>query len=145
MLRGNMEHVTSEPMAGQGDLHHSSACFGSPFEQWYPHFHAVRDITDRPLLPGNDMQVRVDSTGSRYSWPSIFKALKASQIPCARFLPFNAIKRPLTLNLHNHRKLLIVDGRVGFTGGMNIRQGILSMVNQSIAFRTFISPLKVPS
>lgn len=93
MLRGNMEHVTSEPMAGQGDLHHSSACFGSPFEQWHPHFHAVRDITDRPLLPGNDMQVLVDSTGSRYSWPSIFKALKASQIPCARFLPFSAIKK----------------------------------------------------
>ena len=55
-----MEHVTSEPMAGQGDLHHSSACFGSPFEQWHPHFHAVRDITDRPLLPGNDMQVLVN-------------------------------------------------------------------------------------
>lgn len=32
LLRGNMEYVTSEPMAGQGDLHHSSACFGSPFE-----------------------------------------------------------------------------------------------------------------
>ena len=172
-----MEHVTSELMAGQGDLQYPGACFGSPLEQWRPHFDAVRDITDRPLLPGNDMQVLVngeqaypamiqaidaatetigfasyifdhcpvglefvdafkrainrgvevrvlvDSTGSRYSWPSIFKALKASQIPCARFLPLSAIKRPLTLNLHNHRKLLIVDGRVGFTGGMNIRQG----------------------
>jgi len=177
LLRGKMEHVTSELMAGQGDLQHPGPCFGSPLEQWRPHFDAVKDITDRPLLPGNDMQVLVngeqaypamiqaidaatetigfasyifdhcpvglefvdafkrainrgvevrvlvDSTGSRYSWPPIFKALKASQIPCARFLPLSAIKRPLTLNLHNHRKLLIVDGRVGFTGGMNIRQG----------------------
>ena len=27
------------------------------------------------------------------------------------------------LNLRNHRKILVIDGRVGFTGGMNIRQG----------------------
>ena len=27
------------------------------------------------------------------------------------------------MNLRNHRKLLVVDGRVGFAGGMNIREG----------------------
>jgi cardiolipin synthase len=27
------------------------------------------------------------------------------------------------LNLRNHRKILVIDGRVGFTGGMNIREG----------------------
>ena len=179
MLRGDMEHVSSKSVVEHGDLRHLNSTFGAEFEQWHPHFHAVREITERPLLPGNDMRilingdeaypaminamdearetigfatyifdhcpvglefidaferaikrgvevrVMVDSTGSRYSWPSIFKALKASGVPCARFLPFSAIKRPLTLNLHNHRKLLIVDGRVGFTGGMNIRQGHL--------------------
>ena len=60
LLRGNMEHVTSEPMVGQGDLQLPGACFGSSFERWHPHFRAVRDITDRPLLPGNDMQVLVN-------------------------------------------------------------------------------------
>jgi cardiolipin synthase len=29
----------------------------------------------------------------------------------------------LSLNLRNHRKILVVDGRVGFTGGMNLRVG----------------------
>ena len=81
------------------------------------------DAFRRPINRGIEVRVLVDSTGSRYSRPSISKALKASQIPCARFLPFSAIKRPLTLNLHKHRKLLIVDGRVGFAGGMSIRQG----------------------
>jgi cardiolipin synthase len=28
-----------------------------------------------------------------------------------------------TINLRNHRKLLVVDGRIAFTGGMNIRHG----------------------
>jgi cardiolipin synthase A/B len=31
----------------------------------------------------------------------------------------------MSINLRNHRKILVVDGRVGFTGGMNIRQGNL--------------------
>ncbi|MGM0675444.1 MAG: phospholipase D-like domain-containing protein, partial [Spirochaetota bacterium] len=32
-----------------------------------------------------------------------------------------ALRTPY-LNLRNHRKILIVDGKIGFTGGMNIRQ-----------------------
>jgi len=43
-------------------------------------------------------------------------------IPCATFLPFSsALFR--YFNLRNHRKILVVDGQVGFTGGMNIRAG----------------------
>ncbi len=37
------------------------------------------------------------------------------------FSQVNPIKRQFQLNLRNHRKLLIVDGALGFTGGMNLR------------------------
>lgn len=36
------------------------------------------------------------------------------------FLPLLWRRRPLTLNLRNHRKLLVVDGEVGWVGGRNI-------------------------
>ena len=36
-----------------------------------------------------------------------------------RFLPFNPLQG-WSLNLRNHRKILIVDGEIGFTGGLNI-------------------------
>jgi cardiolipin synthase len=37
------------------------------------------------------------------------------------FLPFlNPLRRRIQINLRNHRKLLIVDGRIGFTGGLNL-------------------------
>jgi len=36
------------------------------------------------------------------------------------FLPLFWKKRPFTVNLRNHRKLLIVDGEVGYLGGRNI-------------------------
>ncbi len=38
------------------------------------------------------------------------------------FTPLNPLKRRWQINLRNHRKLLLVDGKVGFTGGMNVSE-----------------------
>lgn len=72
---------------------------------------------------GVAVRVLIDATGLRYSWPSILGDLRRAGVPCARFLPAFPFGRLLTINLRNHRKLLIVDGRVGFTGGLNLRIG----------------------
>ncbi len=70
---------------------------------------------------GVDIRVLIDSTGARYSWPPITERLEQLRIPYARFFSSMKLIRPLTLNLHNHRKIMVVDGKIGFTGGMNIR------------------------
>ncbi len=36
------------------------------------------------------------------------------------FLPLNPLRRRWAFHLRNHRKLIVVDGEVGFTGGMNM-------------------------
>lgn len=72
---------------------------------------------------GVHVRVLIDDAGARYSWPSIVQMLRHKNIPVARFLPTFAPWRLMTMNLRNHRKILVVDGKVGFTGGMNIRQG----------------------
>jgi cardiolipin synthase A/B len=69
------------------------------------------------------VRVLIDDAGARYSWPSIVGQLKKAGVPVARFLPTLAPWRLTTMNLHNHRKLLVADGRIGFTGGINIRAG----------------------
>jgi cardiolipin synthase len=46
--------------------------------------------------------------------------LRRRHVPVARFLPTLLRRRFAYANLRNHRKLLVVDGQVGFTGGMNI-------------------------
>jgi cardiolipin synthase len=43
-----------------------------------------------------------------------------------KFLPVNPLRRRIQINLRNHRKIMIVDGRVGFTGGMNVGDEYLS-------------------
>jgi cardiolipin synthase len=72
---------------------------------------------------GVEVRVLIDATGSRYSWPAILGTLKRGGIRYARFLPTFPAWQLVSLNLRNHRKLLVVDGRIGFTGGMNIRAG----------------------
>jgi cardiolipin synthase len=72
---------------------------------------------------GVDVRVIIDDAGARYSWPSITGALRREGIRVVRFLPTFSLWRSMFLNLRTHRKILIVDGRVGFTGGMNIRAG----------------------
>jgi cardiolipin synthase A/B len=49
------------------------------------------------------------------------------KVRMAMFLPLALSLKTVRVNLRNHRKLLIVDGQVGFTGGMNI--GLHHMVS----------------
>jgi cardiolipin synthase A/B len=77
----------------------------------------------RAVSRGLPVRVLVDDAGARYSFPSIIGKLKQARVTVARFLPTLAPWRLTTMNLHNHRKLLVVDGRIGFTGGINIRAG----------------------
>jgi cardiolipin synthase A/B len=69
------------------------------------------------------VRVLIDDAGARYSWVPIVKRLRELNVPTARVLPTFAPWRLMTMNLRNHRKILVVDGRIGFTGGMNIRHG----------------------
>jgi cardiolipin synthase len=79
----------------------------------------------RAVKRGVAVRVLVDAAGARYSWPPITRKLRQAKVPAAKFLPASLWTpwRAATLNLRNHRKLLVVDGRMAFTGGMNIRHG----------------------
>jgi cardiolipin synthase len=69
---------------------------------------------------GVEVRVIIDGIGEYYSWPRVVPLLKRHQVPVARFLPPRLMPPTLQINLRNHRKLLAVDGRIGFLGGMNI-------------------------
>jgi cardiolipin synthase A/B len=70
-----------------------------------------------------EVRVLIDATGRHYSWPSIVHTLRARGVRCALFLPSFALWHLMWMNLRTHRKILVADGRIGFTGGMNIRIG----------------------
>lgn len=79
------------------------------------------DALERAHKRGVEVRVLIDAAGLRYSFPSIHQRLKRARIPSARFLPSILPPHIMTVNLRNHRKIMVVDGTLGFTGGLNIR------------------------
>ncbi|HAU48399.1 MAG TPA: cardiolipin synthase, partial [Planctomycetaceae bacterium] len=81
------------------------------------------DALCRAVERGVSVRVLIDGIGSRYSFPTSVGLLRQKGVPVSRFMPTTV---PLYLpyaNLRNHRKILVIDGERGFTGGLNIRNG----------------------
>lgn len=69
---------------------------------------------------GVQVRVLIDGLGEWYSWPHAVPALRRAGVETQRFLQPRLVPPRLSLNMRNHRKLLLVDGSLGFLGGMNI-------------------------
>jgi cardiolipin synthase len=81
---------------------------------------AFIDALHRAQRRGVAVRVLIDDVYVRLSRGSAYPVLRAKGVPVASFNPPIIPARLHAANLRNHRKLLIVDGRLGFTGGMNI-------------------------
>ncbi len=73
---------------------------------------------------GVEVRVLIDAVGARYSIPSIVGHLAKGGVDVDVFNGniIVGLRLPYA-NLRTHRKILVVDGKVAFTGGMNIRAG----------------------
>ncbi len=89
------------------------------------------DALGRAVDRGVEVRVLIDGVGSYYSIPPVVPRLRRRRVTVERFLHSFVPWRMPYLNLRNHRKVLVVDGRVGFTGGMNIRAQYLSLVTDA--------------
>lgn len=78
------------------------------------------DALARAAGRGVDVRVLVGGIGEKYSRPRHGEVLRKREVRFARFLPPRILPPALHLNLRNHRKILVADNRVAFTGGMNI-------------------------
>ncbi len=78
------------------------------------------DALVRAHSRGVAVRVLVDGVGSGYFRCAAASALHEAGVPVDRFLHSVLPWRMPFINLRNHKKILVVDGRLGFTGGMNI-------------------------
>lgn len=71
---------------------------------------------------GVEVRVLYDSVGSMETDAAFFESLRGKDIEVREFRPMNPAKTPLIWKIQNrdHRKIIVVDGAVGFTGGVNI-------------------------
>ena len=82
---------------------------------------------------GVDVRVLLDGIGDFYHWPPASRILRQSGVQVSRFNGSFLPWRMAYLNMRNHRKIMVVDGELGFTGGMNLRAGNLREASPSSA------------
>ena len=87
------------------------------------------DLLTEKAKQGVEVRLLYDAIGSRKLYARALRQLLISGKACA-FLPINPLRRRIQVNLRNHRKILIVDGQVGFTGGLNIGDEYLGKVRK---------------
>jgi cardiolipin synthase len=80
----------------------------------------IIDILERKAAEGLDVRVIYDDLGCFMTLPPNFREhLEQRRIKCLIFNPFKPIWSSLQNN-RDHRKIVSVDGKIAFTGGMNL-------------------------
>jgi cardiolipin synthase len=95
---------------------------------WAEYYIVEDDETGRTFLAGLteraragcDIRLLYDAVGSSDVPEESLEALRAAGGKTEAFLPMNPLRKRWSAHLRNHRELLVVDERIGFTGGMNV-------------------------
>lgn len=69
---------------------------------------------------GVEVRLLFDAMGSLHFKDRTLRPLREAGGQTSAFLPLNPLHSLIRFNLRNHRKITVVDGKIGFTGGMNI-------------------------
>lgn len=80
----------------------------------------VKDALIRKSLEGVEVRIAYDGFGSRKTKRAFFEELRKAGIEVEPFLKLALPKITSRLNYRNHRKIIVIDGRIGYVGGMNI-------------------------
>src|SRR5262249_50384074 len=80
----------------------------------------LRDALIRKAGEGVKVRFLFDGIGSLVLGRKFLRPMRDAGIFIASALPGASFRERWSINLRNHRKIVIVDGAVGFTGGVNI-------------------------
>lgn len=89
----------------------------------------ILDILVSKVESGVEVRVMYDDVGSVAKLPMNYpKRLKKLGVKCVKFNPF----RPVLSGIHNnrdHRKITVIDGKVGFIGGANLADEYINVTS----------------
>lgn len=88
------------------------------------------DVLKRKAAAGVDVRVIYDDVGSAWALPkNLAVELEKNHIRCIPFNPMIPVVA-LVMNNRDHRKILVVDGNVGYTGGINIADEYVNRIDR---------------
>jgi cardiolipin synthase len=81
---------------------------------------ALYDLLAHKAKEGVEVRLLFDAMGCLYLRGTSLEPLCRAGGRTAAFLPLNPLRSLIRVSLRNHRKIVVIDGRVAFAGGMNI-------------------------
>jgi len=113
------DHAYPEMLAAIQSARHSIAMSSYIFRN-DPAGAEFADALSAAAGRGVAVRVLLDGLGTGYLYPRIYYRMRQRGVMAARFLHTWMPWRMPFLNMRNHRKLLVVDGKTAFVGGINI-------------------------
>ena len=80
----------------------------------------VKDVLIDKAQQGIEVRIIFDKVGSWGLGSSYIRDLKAHGVDLHAFMPVRFPSLANKVNYRNHRKIIVIDGLIGFTGGINI-------------------------
>jgi cardiolipin synthase len=80
----------------------------------------VRDMLVEKARRGVMIRFLYDGFGSMRLTRRFLQPMRDAGIRIASFVPGQTLRERWSINLRSHRKIIVVDGHIGFTGGMNV-------------------------
>jgi cardiolipin synthase len=95
----------------------------------------LRNMLIERAHAGVKIRFLYDSLGSMHLSSRFLAPMKAAGIHVAPFLPGSSLRERWSFNNRCHRKIVVADGKVGFTGGMNIGDEYLGLDHEIGSWR----------
>ncbi|RCX17591.1 cardiolipin synthase [Anaerobacterium chartisolvens] len=94
----------------------------------------IVDCLTNKARQGVSVRLLYDHIGSLFTPFSMFNDLIKAGGKVYRFFPLR-LGTYLRINFRNHRKIVVIDGRIGYTGGMNIGDEYMSLHKRKTPWR----------
>ncbi len=95
----------------------------------------IKEILMRKALAGLDVKVLYDDLGSWSLSRRYIRELTSSGVKVVNFMPVKTYAFANKLNFRLHRKIIVVDGRIAFVGGINIADRYLRGLGNNTRWR----------
>lgn len=89
-------------------------------------FQSIIPILKKKTQEGVEVRVLYDGMGGRFMPGRVWRELRNAGVKVGEFFPAFLGRLQLRMNYRNHRKIVVIDGKVGYVGGFNIGREYIS-------------------
>ena len=91
----------------------------------------IEEVLTRKVQEGVEVRVLFDSMGCRKMRERSWRRLEKAGVQVAEFFPAFLGQLQLRVNYRNHRKIAVIDGRVGFVGDLISEENIWGLIRRN--------------